>query len=278
MATKNADPSSERIQALVRVALENSHLTPIEIQRLLDRDGDFLDGLRGLIGRFKADVSDYDHAYEILGDDFISPLETADPHQVIGGRSLTYTREQLETFAATLPRRETLEWCKAHEFIVVAGPPRPLSFLNILTLKRGHFHPASYRDHYCDDVPGKILPQWLILRKQPVLLLNPHNEPVDATIRRLPKEERPANAAELVWGMIAYREKTSRFLIPLGKLVATASPLDSGRLTVRLSLPGLVGYKEPVICVGRVFDDKDIAIWNPGTLERVLASVKRSLG
>lgn len=105
------------------------------LQRLLERGGEFQTHVLAGIRRFTAKTPDYSLARTILGKDFIAPEEIAKSRKPI-----VYTDEQLAQFGDSVPAQEVLEWCRDNGYMLVAGPNRPMSLLNVRAVKKDHFY------------------------------------------------------------------------------------------------------------------------------------------
>ncbi|MDP4010271.1 MAG: hypothetical protein Q8P37_00180, partial [Candidatus Spechtbacteria bacterium] len=73
----------------------------------------------------------YTEAFEILGEDFIPPVQAA----AVWG--LKYSYMQLACLGVLVPPREVLEWARNNNYMVVAGPPRKLNLVDIRNLNLG---------------------------------------------------------------------------------------------------------------------------------------------
>jgi len=157
-------------------------------------------------------------AAKILGQDFIPPEELAQ------ARGVSYTDEQLKTFADTLPTQEVLEWCQKNGFMVVAGPPQPLSLLQIREMKPEYFYTkeGGWYAEECEKFSReqKVTTQWLMLRKEPVP--NSLNKTWDAQKKLLSEVEYVPNDAEVEWGITTYKVVRNIYLLR-GGYVRTSS-------------------------------------------------------
>lgn len=140
-------------------------------------------------------------ARDILGKDFISPKEIAT------ARDLTYSPEHLAEFGRTLPDEKTLKWCAQKGFMLMAGPPSPMSFLDVFGLKPDDFYtkdPKEQAQHgYISTTREKVASGWLVLRKDPLpgsVGLAGYDQ-----FQLLPKFERMAYAVEVIWGLTTYK-------------------------------------------------------------------------
>jgi hypothetical protein len=75
-------------------------------------------------------LGDYDLAREILKEDFITPEE------ITAVCKRAYTKKQLRHFAETVPGEKTLQRLQFSGFILVAGPPKAKSLVDIYNLEK----------------------------------------------------------------------------------------------------------------------------------------------
>ncbi len=191
------------------------------LQRLFKRGGEFQAYVVAGIRRFTAMIPNYDLARTILGKDFISPEEIAK------SRGVTYTDDQLAKFGNTLPSQEVLEWCRDNGMMLVAGPPKAMSLLEVRELKNGYFY-SKEGGWYSNDVQkfarnDKAETVWIMLRKEPVTdsLGKNWSEQSDLVVAPMVVP----NAAEVVWAITTY--KAVRGIYLLGDLYVRTSSLDS---------------------------------------------------
>ncbi len=200
-----------------------------DLQRLIERGGEFQEHVLSGIRRFTAKLPDYELARTILGKDFVSPEEVAESQ-----RGVVYTSSQLSWFGDNLPTREVLEWCRDNGYILVAGPPKALSLLEIRELNRDYFYSkesgwyAEGQQKFSRD--DQVLAQWVMLRKGPVP--NSTSRTWDEQQSLLSGLEIVPNAAEVVWGITTYKAVRNVYL--LGGVYARTSSLDAvgGRVYV----------------------------------------------
>ncbi len=105
------------------------------LQRLFGRGKEWQDYLIAGIARFTAKMPDYGLAESILGADFITPEEVAKSR-----KGVAYTDDQLSQFGDTVPSQEVLEWCRDNGYMLIAGPSRPMSLLEVRSLKKDYFY------------------------------------------------------------------------------------------------------------------------------------------
>ncbi|MBI2100657.1 MAG: hypothetical protein HYT47_01390 [Candidatus Vogelbacteria bacterium] len=223
-------------------ALKETALDREGLQRLLGKGGKFQAYVMAGIRRYTTKVPDYELAKSILGQDFILPEEIAK------ARGVFYTGEQLAKFDETLPAPDALEWCRDNSMMLVAGPPRAMSFLDVRAIKTDFFYPKtagwylnkkqkfSHRD--------KVEPIWIALRKEPIADSFAKNWGEQNELIAAPMVV--PNAAEAVWGLTTYKAVRDIYLLP--NLYVRTSSLDS------------FGHR---VGVG-FFDAKglDVSLWN----------------
>jgi len=163
--------------------------------------------------------SRYQFAAITLADDFIGPEEIAAARP-----GVTYNRQQLKTFEDTLPVCEELVWLHDNGFMLVAGPPEPMSLLGIRELNPEYFFPKtrgwyySERERFSRD--EKATTKWLKLRKDP--FPGSAGKSWEEQIALLTDVEYVPNDAEVEWGVTAYKAVRDIYLLP-NVLVRTAS-------------------------------------------------------
>jgi len=218
----NVSPRQKKhVLRLMEDALDSTQSNKGDIQRLADRGGDFKADLVTLIGRYTAKVPDHALIREILGDDFISPEEIA------AARGLTYTDDQIAELESTLPDRETLEWLRRNDFMLVAGSPREMSLLDIRELERSYFYSkeGSWYNNESEKFArnDKVTCRWLMLRKG--IVPNSTSKTWSEQEKLLSDLEVVPNAAEMIWGMTVY--KVVRGVYLFGNVYARTSSVDS---------------------------------------------------
>jgi hypothetical protein len=174
-----------------------------------------------------ADMTGYELASAILGKDFITPEE------IVSARpGIVYTEAQLEEFESTLPPREELDWLRENGFMLVAGPPRPMSLLEIRDIRNEYLH-SKTGGWYSNDKEKfsrdhKATTKWLKLRKGPVPNSTRKNwneqQPLLSDVEYVP------NAAEAVWGVTSYKAVRGVYLLP--NVCVWTSSLDSDGLRI----------------------------------------------
>lgn len=207
-----------------RTALTTVNPDKDGLQRLFARGDEWRDYLVTGIQRFTAKMPDYDLAKSILSSDFISPEEIAT------ARGVTYTDEQLAKFGDTLPAKEMLEWCRDNGMMLVAGPPKAMSLLDIRAIKTDYFYSKEggwYTENKQKLAQGdKAESIWIALRKEPVADSLGKNWSQQSELIALPKTV--PNAAETVWGLTTYKAVRGIYLLP-NLCVRTSSLGSDGR-------------------------------------------------
>ncbi len=215
-------PKGRQTTDLFRVAYNTAALDEERAQMLNERGGEFQAYIVAGIRRFTAKAPDYELARTLLGRDFISPED------ITVARGLTYTDEQLAAFGKTLPSQEALEWCKANGMMLVAGPPKEMSLLDIRTLKADHFY-SKEGGWYAEKAQkfaknDKAKSTWIALRKEPVAGSLGKNWSEQEALVTTPTVV--PNAAEAVWALTTYKAVRDIYLLP--SLYVRTSSVDSG--------------------------------------------------
>lgn len=175
-------------------------------------------------------VVTYDQARTILGNDFISPEEIAK------SRGIIYTDNQLAEFRNSLPSQEVvLWWLRDNGFMLIAGPDKPMSLLDIYKLKPEFFsvcceedvlyvvikpqngdvgssESRSYEtsvDTY--SLKDKVDTQWLMIRKGWVP--KSANKNWNKQLKLLLTNEIVPNVAQLAWAVTTYEAVRSTFYL-----------------------------------------------------------------
>ncbi len=221
MTAKITSPQIKNIKRLMEDILGKAKLDKDGAQRLLHQGGDFKDDLLKLFRCYTDKLPDYALVREILGNDFISPEE------IVTARGLTYSAEQLAELESTLPDRETLEWLRRNDFMLVAGSPREMSLLDIRELERRYFYSreGGWYNNESEKFArnDKVTCRWLMLRKG--IVPNSTSKTWDEQEKLLSDLEAVPNAAEQVWGMTVYKAVRGVYL--LGSVYARTSSVDS---------------------------------------------------
>ncbi len=191
------------------------------LQRLFEKGGEFQTYIVAGIARFTAKAPNYDLAKTILGKDFISPEEIAT------ARGLTYPDEQLAKFDDTLPAQEALEWCRDNGMMLVAGPPKSMSFLDVRSVKADYFY-SKEGGWYSEKAQkfaknDKAETVWIAFRKEPVADSLNKNWTEQSDLVSEPMLV--PNAAEAVWCLTTYKAVRGVYLLP--NLYVRTSSRDS---------------------------------------------------
>ena len=170
-----------------------------------------------------ADMTGYELASAILGKDFITPEEISSARP-----GIVYTEAQLEEFESTLPSREELDWLRDNGFMLVAGPPRPMSLLEIRDIKNEYLYSktggwySNDKEKFARD--DKATTKWLKLRKGPVPNSTRKNwseqQPLLSDVEYVP------NVAEATWSVTSYKAVRGVYLLP--NVYVRTSSLGSG--------------------------------------------------
>lgn len=209
------------VEDAVSRALKDLNPDKDGVQRLIERGGEFQAHIVAGIARFTAKVPDYELARTILGKDFISPEEVAKSR-----KGVAYTDDQLSQFGDTVPSQEVLEWCRDNGYMVVAGPNRPMSLLEIRALRKDHFY-SKEGGWYAEQAfaqNDKVETRWIMLRKESVPQSTSKNWNEQQTL--LSADEVTPNIAEVTWCVTTYKAVRNIYLLP--SIYVRTSSLDSG--------------------------------------------------
>lgn len=180
--------------------------------------------------------SKYDLARIILGSDFISPEEIEEAYKI------TYSDDMLQHFNATLPSEKVIRWCRKNNFMLIAGPPTPMSLMQVreFNLELVHQTWTKWYEEPKEEFSraDKVNAKWLMLRKKIV----PHStsETWGDQLNLLSKVEYVPNVSEAVWGITAYKKIRDVFLFP--DVYARTSSADSSGRNVKVGFFGKHGF------------------------------------
>ncbi|KKT32630.1 MAG: hypothetical protein UW19_C0018G0052 [Candidatus Moranbacteria bacterium GW2011_GWF2_44_10] len=153
-------------------------------------------------------VMSYNDVRTILGQDFITPEEIAI------ARKLTYGDDVLQYFTETLPSEEVLQWLRDNGFVLIAGPPSPMSLLEVRDLnaqllytKSGGWYAEAKQKFSRDD---KVVSEWLMLRKG--VVPKSTSKTWDEQQKLLSEAECVPNAPETTWGETTYKKVRNTWL------------------------------------------------------------------
>lgn len=166
----------------------------------------------------------YQEAVEVLGDDLLIPEEIMEDRE-----GIVYTADQLTEFENSLPSKEELVWLRDNGFILVPGPHKPLSCLDIRTLNPQYFY-SKTGGWYAEDQQKfsreeKVTTKWLKLRKGPVP--NSTRKNWDEQMALVSGVEYVPNDAEVEWGVTTFKAVRDIYLLQ-GIYVRTSSRVSDG--------------------------------------------------
>jgi len=180
-------------------------------------------------------------AHLILGDDYITPEEVATAYGV------SYSDEQLEHFADTLPDTQTILWLRTNGYMLIAGPPpTELNLLQVRELENKLFYSktegwyAEEDQKFAQDDKVKA-GEWLVIRKEAVP--NSFSKTWNEQRGLITEVEHVPNAPEVSYAVTAYFKVRGIYLLR-GKYVRTSSvSAGGGRVSVgHFDEGGLVVY------------------------------------
>jgi hypothetical protein len=221
MTAKITSPQTKNINRLMEDALGEANPDKDGAQRLIGQGGDFKADLVKLIDRYSVKAPDFTLAREILGLDFLSPEEVAT------ARGLTYSDEQIAEFKRTLPNKETLEWLRRNNYMLVAGSPREMSLLDVRELERSYFY-SKEGGWYVDQTEAfarneKVACRWYSIRKG--VVPSSTSKTWGEQQNLLSDLETAPMVVELVWALTCYKAVWGLYL--LGGVYARTSSVDS---------------------------------------------------
>ncbi len=198
------------------------------LQRLIERGGEFQAYVTAGLTRFTSKLPNNTLARSILGNDFISADEIAT------ARGLTYTEDQLIKLGCRLPDQATLEALRDGGMMLVAGPPKSMSLIDVRAVKADFFF-SKEGGWYSEKTQkfarnDKAEPVWIALCKEPVAdsLSKNWSEQSELIVEPMTVP----NAAEVIWVLTTYKAVRGVYLLP--NLYVRTSDLDSdgGRVYV----------------------------------------------
>ncbi len=219
------------------------------LQRLFARGGELHLYIIAGIRRLTATMPNYDLARTILGKDFISPEE------IMKSRGITYTDDQLVQLGSSLPPQEVLEWCRDHGYMLVAGPNKSLSLLEVRDLKSEYLYTktggwyAETKETFSRN--DKVETRWLMMRKEPIN--GSTSKTWDEQQSLLSDVEMVPNAAEVVWCVTTYKAVRGVCLFPNAYVRTSSLGSDGDRVYVG-------GFDATGLLVDSVFDSRRVGI------------------
>lgn len=140
-------------------------------------------------------------------------------------KGIVYTDEQLSQFGDTVPSQEALEWCRDNGYILIAGPNRPMSLLEVRSLKKDYFYSKEGGWYFEQAVAqnDKAETRWIMLRKEPVPQSTSKNWNEQQAL--LSEDEVTPNVAEVAWCVTTYKAVRNTYL--LSSVYVRTSSLDS---------------------------------------------------
>lgn len=168
-------------------------------------------------------VLEYELVRTILGKDFISPVDIMNYRKWI-----TYTVEQLSMFSKTIPPLEILEWCRDHNFMLVAGPNRTMSLAEISLMEDLY---SKQGRRYCGfkfTNEDKVKTKWYMVCKDPILTCLSFGKQVV----RLSENQTTLNATEFVWAIMTYKAVRGIYLFSENSVRTSSLDPDSHSVEV----------------------------------------------
>lgn len=155
----------------------------------------------------------------ILGDDYITPEEVATAY------GTSYSDEQLEHFADTLPDMQTILWLRANGYMLIAGPSTEMNLLQVRELDNKVFY-SKTEGWYAKDkekfARTEVVKagEWLAIRKDEVP--NSFSKTWQEQQDLITEDEHVPNAPEVSYAVTAYFKVRGIYLLR-GKYVRTSS-------------------------------------------------------
>jgi hypothetical protein len=147
----------------------------------------------------------YELARAILQKKFITPEDTSQT------MSVKYSKVLLRQFEESLPSETVLWWSFANDYILVPGPPKPLSLMEIRNMEPDFFDQDNSAHWYTEEAISfsrndKAKPGWIMLFQREL------SEGRISTKEDFffGKEPTP-NAAEAAWALIVYKKISDRW-------------------------------------------------------------------
>jgi len=160
----------------------------------------------------------------ILGDDYITPEEVATAY------GTSYSDEQLEHFADTLPDTQTILWLRANRYMLIAGPSKEMNLLEVRKLDNKIFY-SKTKGWYAENCQtfsrdDKVVAgEWLAIRKDEVP--NSFSKTWKEQQDLITEVEHVPNAPEVSYAVTAYYKVRGIYLLR-GKYVRTSSVSAGG--------------------------------------------------
>jgi len=219
-------PKGQRATETFRAQYNKAGLNEDSAQLLNEHSG-FAAYLLAGIKRFSTKAPDYELARTILGKDFISPEDIMKSR-----KSVVYTDEQLTQFGDTVPSQEVLEWCRDNGYMLIAGPNRPMSLLEVRSLKKDYFY-SKEGGWYAEQAfaqNDKADTRWIMLRKEPVMGSTSKNWNEQQAL--LSDDEVTPNVAEVAWCVTTFKAVRNTYLLPSVYVRTSSLGSGGGRVSV----------------------------------------------
>lgn len=186
--------------------------------------------LQGLLNEDLA-IKDSDKRYararKGLYEDLVSPQELKN----IGEE---YSPAALEHFAQTIPNTEILLWCMANNCLLIPGPPKPITFCELLEsnarLLMDDIAIYCHKDSDIDLVFRDVTRTgWIIMSKK--ILPSSCKKNLLDQIQHLSGPERLPGAADVLWAIINFKKIRGHRLLN-GQSVRTATRINDRKSIV----------------------------------------------
>jgi hypothetical protein len=191
------------VERVLSDALEEVGIDNEAFLRLIQHERGFREHVRSGLRTYSSRVPNYGLARTMLGENFISPRE------VMLARNIVYTHKQFSLFDDTAPQPATIEWCRDNGFILIPGPNRPMSLLEIRDLNPEYFSKRFFyeRDWLPDVAPfahdDKVGVGWLAFRKEAIF--GSDMKGWEDQLSLVSRGESVPNIAEVAWCIATYK-------------------------------------------------------------------------
>lgn len=125
-----------------------------------------------------------------------------------------YDNASLLSFDLNKPKSKQVEWCSKNSYLIIPGPPRPLSVIEIHQVAKYFFCTTrnpwfASEDRVNND---RVESRWYIVRDG--VLENSESRPMIDQMSLMRPKERLLNVAEVAWLEVISKINFKRFLLP----------------------------------------------------------------
>jgi len=158
-------------------------------------------------------------ARTILENNLITPDEIGDACE-----ALAYTDEQVAALNESLPSRETLNYCRQHDYLVLPTPPKVMTVMAMWEVYREFFGGKEFPSFYNSLVANyeQLKPSgWLAIAKKGIWVRGPRD--FAKTQAGLNHRHRTVPASELVWTLATLAKVSGERLLNYWQYALTSS-------------------------------------------------------